>query len=301
MLTRAADGLDRLLLPVVVVVGAVGAAFPGPGRSVDGSGGIGPTLAVLVLTAGWSIELAGLRQLRVRKARVVLALAASTVVLPLLAWALSRAAPAGVRDGLLAVGVAPAEVASVALTALSGGEVPVAAVLLVASTVVTVVASGPVLALLVPTRAAHPVGLLATLALVVALPLAVGAALAPVLRRRSSVTGLGRFSGLLALLVLLWEVASQVRLDVGFLVAAGPAGRLPRRRRLAGRARGPGCRPRRAARPGPAGRHAGLRRRRRDRHGRVRSRLSRCARRLRPARPRLRHAQCTELVSQAPR
>ena len=107
------------------------------------------------------------------------------------------------------------------MTGLAGGEVVVVAALLVASTAVTVVASGPVLALLAPTRAAHPVGLLATLALVVALPLAVGAALAPVLRRRSSVTGLGRFSGLLALLVLLWEAASQVRLDAGFLVAAG--------------------------------------------------------------------------------
>lgn len=221
MLTRAAEGLDRLLLPVVVVVGAVGVAFPGPGRSVDASGGIDPTLAVLVLTAGLSIELAGLRQLRVRKARVVLALAASTVVLPVLAWALSRAAPAAVRDGLLALGVAPAEVASVALTALGGGEVPVAAVLLVASTAVTVVASGPVLALLAPTRAAHPVGLLATLALVVALPLAVGAALAPVFRGRSPVIGLGRLGGVLALVALLWEVASQVRLDAGFLVAAG--------------------------------------------------------------------------------
>lgn len=68
MLTYAAGGLERILLPVVVLVGAAGVAFPGPGRSVDASGGIGPTLAVLVLTAGLSIDLAGLNQLRVHKA-----------------------------------------------------------------------------------------------------------------------------------------------------------------------------------------------------------------------------------------
>ncbi|MDA8074273.1 MAG: hypothetical protein M0Z40_03390 [Actinomycetota bacterium] len=221
MLTRAADGLDRLLLPMVVVVGAAGVAFPVPGRSVDGSGGIDPTLAVLVLTAGLSIDLAGLNQLRVRKARVLLAFATGTVALPVLAWALSRAAPTAARDGLLVVGVAPSEVASLALTGLAGGEVVVAAALLVASTAVTVVASGPVLALLAPARAVHPLGLLATLALVVALPLAAGASLAAVVRRRPSVMDLGRLAGVVALVVLLWEVASQVRLDAGFLVAAG--------------------------------------------------------------------------------
>ena len=221
MLRYAAGGLERLLLPAVILVGAAGVAFPGPGRSVDTSGGIDPTLAVLVLTAGLSIDLAGLNQLRARKARVLLAFAASTVALPVLAWALSRAALTGARDGLLAVGVAPSEVASLALTGLAGGEIAAAAALLVASTAVTVVASGPVLALLAPARAVHPLGLLATLALVVALPLTAGAALAAVARSRPPVRDLGRLAGVVALVVLLWEVASQVRLDAGFAVAAG--------------------------------------------------------------------------------
>lgn len=151
---------------------------------------------------------------------MLLAFATGTVALVMLAWALSRAAPPADRDELLAVGVAPSEVASLALTGLAGGEV-VAAALLVASTAVTVVAAGPVLALLAPARAVHPLGLLATLALVVALPLAAGASLAAVVRRRPPVMDLGRLAGVVALVVLLWEVASQVRLDAGFLVAAG--------------------------------------------------------------------------------
>ena len=221
-LARVADGIERLLLPLVVIVGAAGVALPAPGRSVDGAGGIDPTLAVLVLTAGLSLGKAGVRrQLQTRIRRVAGALVAGTVVLPVLAWALSRAATGGVRDGILAVGVAPAEVASLALTGLAGGEVPVAAALLAASTVVTVVAAGPILSLLAPTAGLHPVGLLTTLALVVAAPLAAGAALAPLVRRWPRAVDLGRLVGLLALLVLLWEVASQVSLDARYLVAAG--------------------------------------------------------------------------------
>ena len=220
-LARTTGGLERLLLPLVVVAGALGVALPAPGRSVDGAGGIDPTLAVLVLTAGLSLEMAGARQLRARLGRMAGALAAGTVALPVLAWALSRAATGGVRDGILAVGVAPAEVASLALTGLAGGEVPVAAALLAGTTVVTVVVAGPVLSLLAPTAGLHPVDLLTTLALVVAAPLAAGAALAPLVRRRPRAVELGRLVGLLALLVLLWEVASQVRLDARYLVAAG--------------------------------------------------------------------------------
>lgn len=220
-LARTASGLERSLLPLVVAVGALGVALPGPGRSVDGSGGIDPTLAVLVLTAGMSFEMIGVRHLQMRRRRVMWALAVSTVLLPALAWALSRAATGGVGDGMLAVGVAPAEVASLALTGLAGGEIPVAAALLAASTVVTVVTAGPVLSLLAPADGLHPVGLLTTLVLVVAAPLTAGAALAPLVRRWPRAADLGRLVGLLTLLVLLWEVASQVRLDARYVVAAG--------------------------------------------------------------------------------
>lgn len=220
-LARTASALERLLLPLVVAVGALGVALPAPGRSVDGAGGIDPTLALLVLTAGLSLEMVGVRQLQTRKGRMLGVLTIGTVVLPVLAWALSRAAAGGVRDGMLAVGVAPAEVASLALTGLAAGEVPVAAALITASIVVSVLTAGPILSLLAPAAGLHPVGLLTTLALVVAAPLAVGATLAPLVRRWPRAADLGRLPGLLALLVLAWEVASQVSLDARYLVAAG--------------------------------------------------------------------------------
>lgn len=112
MVGRIADRLGGLLVPFVVIVGAVGVALPDPGRAVDRVGAINPTLAVLVLTAGLSIEAGQLRQVRVRWARIALALAATTALLPLLAWALSRVATGGISQAILAVGVAPAEVAS---------------------------------------------------------------------------------------------------------------------------------------------------------------------------------------------
>ena len=212
-MSRAASALEKLLLPLMVVVGAVGVALPHTGRALDRSGGIDPTLAVLVLAAGLALERADARPLQVRKGRIAYAMVASTVVLPALAWALSRAAPPGVRDGILAVGVAPAEIASVGLTGLAGGEISVAAALLVAS--------GPILALLASTDGLHTVGVLTTLVLVVALPLGAGAALARVLRRWPRTVDLGRLVSLLALLVLLFEVASQVRPGARDLVAAG--------------------------------------------------------------------------------
>lgn len=212
---------ENWLLPLVLMVGAIGVGVPGPGRTVDGAGGIDPTLAVLVLTAGLSLDGVGFRRIRRRQGRMAGALVAGTVVLPALAWALSRAAAAGVRGGILAVGVAPSEVAAVALTGVAGGEVEVAAALLAISVIITVVVAGPVLGVLASTGASNPVGLLGTLALVVALPLAVGAGLAPLVRHRRFLLDLGRLVGLAALLVLLWEVACQVRLDFGYLVAGG--------------------------------------------------------------------------------
>jgi len=217
---RLAARLDGLLVPLVVVVGVAGVALPEPGRAVDHSGAIDPTLAVLVLTAGLSIDTSQLRQLRARWARVALALAATTTLLPLLAWALSRAATGGIRQAILAVGVAPTEVASISLTGLAGGEISVAAALLVASSLITVVAAGPILGLLAHTPNLHPAGLLVTLALVVAVPLAAGGILRPLLQRAEAGADFARLLGSVTLLVLLWEVASQVRLEAGYLLAA---------------------------------------------------------------------------------
>jgi predicted Na+-dependent transporter len=194
-----------------VVAAAVGIAWPGPGRHLDGRNAILITLAILVFCTGASMTFSDIGALRTASGRLVLVLAGSTVALPAFAWLASHlVSGAALRGGVLAAGVAPAEVASVALTGLAGGEAALAAGLLVASTIVTVLLAGPILSLLGAHSATSQLGLLATLALVVALPLLAGSAL-------RSLDPLGgrdqpalRAIGTVSLLVLLWEVASEL-------------------------------------------------------------------------------------------
>ena len=238
--------LDRFLLPLVLVCAGLGIALPAPGRRLDANGAILITLAVLVFCTGSSVTFADFRGLRVASRQMVLVLAATTVILPVLAWLASRlvSGPA-LQGGVMAAGVAPAEVASVALTGLAGGEVVVAAGLLIASTLLTVLFAGPILSLLGAHSATSQLGLLATLAFVVAVPLIAGCAMRTIDpfsgRDRPLIDVLGTAS----LLVLLWEIASELRLHasdamvavallaylagagaLGWLLAAGaPSGR----------------------------------------------------------------------------
>jgi predicted Na+-dependent transporter len=205
--------LDRFLLPLVLVVAGLGVALPAPGRRLDAGGAILITLAVLVFCTGSSVTFAEFKGLRAATGRMALVLAATTVILPALAWLASRlvTGPA-LQGGVMAAGVAPVEVASVALTGLAGGEVVVAAGLLIASTLLTVLLAGPILRLLGAHSATSQLGLLATLTLVVALPLIAGCAMRTIDpfggRERPLIDVLGTAS----LLVLLWEIASELRL-----------------------------------------------------------------------------------------
>lgn len=227
-MSRVADRIEAHLVVVVVAIGAVGVALPAAGRAMDGAGAIEPTLALLVATSGLAIDTSALWAVRSRWIRLSTALVVSTAVLPPLAWAVSHMTSQPAGAGVLAIGVAPSEVASVAVTGLAGGEPAAAAALLCGSTVVTVLAAGPVLALFVHVPSLHPVGLLATLGLVVALPLVGAVGLRAVLRRTATtttvehITDLGRLVGLGTLGVLLFEVASQVRLgsDMAAITAA---------------------------------------------------------------------------------
>ena len=219
-----ADALDRWLLALVVVAGALGAGLPGPGRRADGADAVLITLAVLVFCTGMSMTFGQLGALRGAGKRVVLVVAVSTVALPVLAWLASHLVTGtAARGGILAAGVAPAEVASVALTGLAAGETVLAVGLLAISTCLTVLLAGPVLRLAGARPSASPLGLLATLALVVALPLLAGIVLrswALGVRRAGGPAGdeavpAVRVLGTVSLLVLLWEVASQLKLGAG--------------------------------------------------------------------------------------
>jgi predicted Na+-dependent transporter len=220
-LAGLAEFLDRFLLPLVLAVAGLGVAFPVPGRRLDADGAIFITLAVLVFCTGSSVTFADFKGLRAAAGRLALVLAATTVILPALAWLASRlvAGPA-LQGGVMAAGVAPAEVASVALTGLAGGEVVVAAGLLVTSTLLTVLLAGPILGLLGAHSATSQLGLLATLTLVVALPLLAGCAMRTVNPFGGRERPLLDVAGTACLLVLLWEIASELRLHASDALVA---------------------------------------------------------------------------------
>jgi predicted Na+-dependent transporter len=234
-LAGVAGFLDRFLLPLVLVVAGLGIVVPEPGRRLDANGAILITLAVLVFCTGSSVTFADIRGMRAAAGRMALVLAASTVTLPLLAWLASRlVSGAALQGGVLAAGVAPVEVASVALTGMAGGEVVVAAGLLIVSTLLTVLLAGPILSLLGAQSAVSPLGLLFTLALVVALPLIAGCAMRTLDPFGGRERPLIEILGIASLLVLLWEISSELQLHASdgrialallvFLAGAGMLG-----------------------------------------------------------------------------
>lgn len=203
---------------LLLAVAALGIFLPGPGRYLSDAHGIPVTLAVLVATTGLSISTGQIRDARGAAGRLFGMLAISSVALPLLAWVASRLVdPGPLRLGVLTAGVAPTEVAAVALTALGGGVTALTAALMVGSTVITVVAAGPVLGAFGADAAISSTALLAQLVIVVALPLVAGVATRATLHPGSGTLSTAAASGTLALLVLLWQVASQITLQPSYL------------------------------------------------------------------------------------
>jgi predicted Na+-dependent transporter len=139
--------------------------------------GINALLALLVLATAITIDPAARRRLANAWRSLLAALAVGVTALPALAWAVSQlVAPGPLRDGVLTVGLAPCEIASVATTAMAAGEAALAAGVLIGSTIATVALAGPLLTLEAGHASVSPAGIITNLALVVALPLAVGLA-----------------------------------------------------------------------------------------------------------------------------
>jgi predicted Na+-dependent transporter len=217
--TAASEWLERRLLLAVVLLAVVGMTWSGPGRWVDRHDGIDIALVILVVASGLGIPAGSAQALRDVAVRLVAVIVAVSVVLPLLADGLAHLLGAGpLRDGVLAVGVAPAEVASIGLSGLAGGDVAVAATLLGASTLVSVATAGPILSLLGGGGVA-PGHVIVQLLLIVALPLVVGLLARPIVA-----TGPAPGPGLVAtvaVLILVGLVAAQVHLAPAYLTVTG--------------------------------------------------------------------------------
>jgi len=177
-------------------------------------------LAVLVFASAMTVPAGVLSRVRALALRLGIVVIAAAAVLPLLAFALSRLlGPAALRDGVLAVGVAPAEVASVAITGIAGGEVGAAAVLLVASTLVCVALAGPILSV-AGGQGVSAVHVLITLALVVGVPLLAGLVLKRLTATSDRVDDGFQAFAIVAVVLLVWLVSGQVRLSAAYWTLA---------------------------------------------------------------------------------
>jgi BASS family bile acid:Na+ symporter len=145
----------------------------------------------------------------------------AVTVLPALSWAASRVAAAGpLRDGVMAVGIAPCEIASVATTAMAGGEAALAAGILIGTTVTAVAIAGPVLTLEAGRASVHPGGIIASLALVVALPLAAGLALRAARPIGAGTERAAAGTATLTVAALVALIAAEVHLSASYLGVA---------------------------------------------------------------------------------
>jgi predicted Na+-dependent transporter len=164
-------------LIAVLAAAIVGLTVQRPLAWLAGHQGINVLLAILVFATAVTIDPAALRRLVSTWRSLAVALVVGITVLPALSWAVSRVVDAGpLRDGVLVVGLAPCEIASVATTAMAGGEAAVSAGVLIGSTIAAVALAGPILTLEAGHAGMSPGSIIANLALVVALPLALGLA-----------------------------------------------------------------------------------------------------------------------------
>lgn len=202
----------------MLAVGGLGLVLSGPARRLVDAGAINVVLALLVAAAGLSIDPSAAVPSRRVMVRIGCALAAGVTVLPLIAWAAAGlVTDPALRGGVLSAGVAPAEVACVAIVALAGGDAGAAAAVLVGSTLLSIVAAGPILRGFGGGSVAGPWSVASGLALVVGLPLVVGLVAGRRVRGNPNVPGVAGLASLVLVLLLVWLVGGQVRLDRGYL------------------------------------------------------------------------------------
>lgn len=165
-------------MPLALLAGLLGLLLPSATLAANPD----LILALLVLATALGISPGRFLELKSRW-RLVLALSVVPfVVLAPSAWALSRLFASPTREGILALGMAPTEVAAVGLVALAGGDAALALAAVTGSLVISALAGPVVLATMFVSSGGDAGGgaggreLVARFAVVVILPLLVGAA-----------------------------------------------------------------------------------------------------------------------------
>ncbi len=176
-------------------------------------------LAVLVLLTALDIDPRRLVELSGHARTIVLLVVVPACSLAVVGWLIGRFVTGDLRDGVLALGLAPTEVASVGLIGLIGGMAEAAIAVVGLSLVVSAVAGPPLLAAVAGgAQSAQPLPLLGHFALIVLLPFLAGIVirgLIPALARRDAEISLGS-----TLVLLLLIFASLTATGAGTLAAA---------------------------------------------------------------------------------
>jgi len=218
--TRTVGTYPELLL--VLIAAMVGLGAGSPLRLVGDHQGINILLAILVFTTALGVSTDALRQLSSSGRQLVAALVMGVTLLPATSWLASRLVAAGsLREGVMAIGIAPCEIASVATTALAGGEAALAAAVLIGSTALCVALAGPILSFEVTQAHVHALHILFNLAIVVALPLVAGLATGAKARLSERQDSQASSTAIAALVGLVALVAAQVHLGVAYLAVLG--------------------------------------------------------------------------------
>jgi bile acid:Na+ symporter, BASS family len=170
---RLLSAVPGALTPIALVAAVLGLLLPSVGLAERSD----LLLALLVLVTALGISFADLRRLGAHAREICFLSIVPMIALVAAAWLIGRPFTPLVRDGLLAVGLSSAEVASVGLVALAGADATIALGVVTGSLIFAAVVGPLMLGALSSTpvhvSSAH---LLGRFALVVIVPLAVGVA-----------------------------------------------------------------------------------------------------------------------------
>jgi BASS family bile acid:Na+ symporter len=180
--------------------------------------GIDVFLVILVFFTALTIEPRTLRELPAAWRRLSVALVVGITILPALSWSVAHLVAAGhLRDGVTTIGLAPCEIASIATTAMAGGDVALAGGLLLGSSLQTVAVAGPILAAEASGVALDPWHILVNLLCIVAVPLAVGVMVRGTLRPPPRLIEAASTISTLSVAALVALVASEVHFARSYL------------------------------------------------------------------------------------
>ncbi len=205
---------------LVLVAAVLSQLVPQPARFLLDHRALDLSLAVLVFSTALGIPPRTFGGLATHAGRLVAALISTALALPALAWLVSHFVPSlTLRRGVLTVGLAPAEIASVATTSLAGGDTALAAGILVVSSLLAIAGAGIGLRLL-GGGAIAVFPLLTNLALIVGLPLAAGIAARTALNVSVRQETVAARVSVAVVAFLVWLIASEVHLSKSYAAVA---------------------------------------------------------------------------------